>query len=166
MANIQLPSNISKLWQATEFPNKARTNVVHKGSVVNFFYIGQRRQPIHDPYPLVLVSDIFTDAIRGVNLNLLDAPYVTSLIKGYLDTPFSYTNIKSDHYITDAFRTYKRAGISSLRMMDSSFLKGLAAVARSLDVNEIEQMRGQIESLIRQASQQPMAQPGEMDFNA
>jgi hypothetical protein len=166
MADIQLPSNISSLWRATDFPQKGTTTVVHKGSVINFFYIGQRRTPIHDPYPLVLVSDIFTDAVRGVNLNLLDAPYVTSLIKTYLDTPFSYANIKADNYIIDAFRTYKRSGISSLRMMDSNFLKGLAQVARSLDVNEIEQMRGQIEALIRQASQQPTAQPGEMDFNA
>lgn len=166
MADIQLPPNISKLWQATEFPQKNRTKVVHKGSVINFFYMGQRRTPIHDPYPLVLVSDIFTDAVRGVNLNLLDAPYVTSLIKTYLDTPFSYVNIKADNYITNAFRTYKRSGISSLRMMDGDFLKGLAAVARSLDVNEIEQIRSQIETLIRQASQQPVAEPGEMDFNS
>lgn len=166
MPDIQLPSNISSLWQATDFVNRNTTRVVHKGSVINFFYTGQRRQPIHDPYPLVLVSDIFTDAVRGVNLNLLDAPYVTSLIRTYLDTPFSYANIKNDNYIIDAFRTYKRGGISSLRMMDSNFLKGLAKVARSLDVNEIEQMRSQIESLIRQASQQPTAQPGEMDFNA
>ena len=166
MADVQLPPNISRLWQATEFPQKTRTKVVHRGSVINFFYMGQRRAPIHDPYPLVLVSDIFTDAVRGVNLNLLDAPYVTSLIKTYLDTPFSYANIMADNYITSAFRTYKRGGISSLRMMDSDFLKGLAAVARSLDVNEIEQIRSQIETLIRQASQQPVAQPGEMDFNA
>jgi hypothetical protein len=39
-------------------------------------------------------------------------------------------------------------------------------VARSLDVNEIEQIRSQIETLIRQASQQPSAEPGEMNFNA
>ena len=166
MDNLQLPPNISKLWQATEYPQKNRTKIVHKGSIINFFYIGQRRQAIHDPYPLLLVSDIFTDAIRGVNLNLLDAPYVTSLIKTYLDTPFSYANIKTDNYITNAFRTYKRNGISSLRMMDSDFLKGLAMVARSLDVNEIEQIRSQIETLIRQASQQPSAEPGEMNFNA
>jgi hypothetical protein len=166
MANLQLPPNISKLWQATEFPQKNRTKIVHKGSIINFFYIGQRRQATHDPYPLLLVSDIFTDAIRGINLNLLDAPYVTSLIKTYLDTPFSYANIKTDNYITNAFRTYKRNGISSLRMMDGDFLKGLAAAARSLDVNEIEQIRSQIETLIRQASQQPSAEPEEMDFNA
>lgn len=167
MANLELPPNISKLWQATEFPQKNRAKVVHKGNVINFFYIGQRfKKSIHDPYPLVLVSDIFTDAVRGINLNLLDAPYVTSLIKTYLDTPFSYVNIKTDNYITNAFRTYKRSGISSLRMMDGDFLKGLAAVARSLDVNEIEQIRSQIETLIRQASQQPSAEPGEMDFNA
>lgn len=161
---MQLPDNINKLWQATELSQKS-SNVVHKGSVVNFLYMGQRRQPIHDPYPLVLVSDIFTDAIRGVNLNLLDAPYVTSLIKTYLDTPFSYANIKMDNYIIDAFRTYKRGGISNLRMMDSKFLKGLAKVARSLDVNELDQMRGQIEAMIRDAAKQPAAQAGEMDFH-
>jgi hypothetical protein len=160
--------NLGKLFQAIQWPksNISTPKIVQKGSIVNFHYIGQRNRPIHDPYPLVLVSDIFSDSIRGVNLNYLTLPYVKGLIVNFMDKPFSYSNIKSDPYIAGdrgrpgAFRTYKRPGISQLRMMDGNFLRGLAAVSRSLDPNELDQIRAQIEQLIRNQMQQPVAQPG------
>jgi hypothetical protein len=158
MAPINLPPNLGTLWQTT---NLQTSKLVHKGSIINFHYVGQRiGHQIHDPYPLVLVSDIFSDAIRGVNLNYLTVPYVKSMIANFLEKPFAYSSIKSDSYIVGAFRTYKRIGISQLRMMDSAFLRGVAAVSRSLNPNELDQIRMQIEELMRYQMNQPMAQPG------
>ena len=161
MAQIQLPPELQRLWTATNYPTTTGTNVVAKGSVVNFRYVGQRPgKIISDPEPLVLVSDIFTDAIRGVNLNALTFPYVRKLILGYLGKPFSYSYIKSDNYIVrdvKAFRTYKRRGISGLRMLDTKFLIGLATVARSLDQFEISQMEAQIQMILEMANKQGVA---------
>lgn len=170
--NPQDLQKLGTLFKAIQYPTPAvpTAKIVHKGSVVNFRYIGQRPgKAIHDPYPLVLVSDIFSDAIRGVNLNYLTVPYVKSMIERFLEKPFSYSLIKGDPYIVGgpnnpgAFRTYKRNGISQLRMMDSDFLRGIAAISRTLDPNELDQIRMQIEELIRnQMNVQPIAQPGEI----
>lgn len=132
--------------------------------------MGQSEHPITDPYPLVLVSDIYTNVIRGLNLNYLTAPYVKSLINNFLDKNFSYAYIKGDTYLVGgdrkkgAFRTYKRSGISQLRMLDAAFLRGVAAVSRSLNPLEVEQMRAQIEALIKsQGPPQVQAGPGEFE---
>lgn len=169
--NPQQIAKLGSLFKAIDYPTPATPTVkiVHKGSIVNFHYIGQRMgKMIHDPYPLVLVSDIFSNAIRGVNLNYLTVPYVKSMIDRFLEKPFSYSVIKGDSYIVGgkdnpgAFRTYKRNGISQLRMMDSNFLRGIAAVSRTLDPNELDQIRMQIENLIQYQLNQPRAQAGEI----
>ena len=169
MAQIQLPPQLQKLWTATGYPNATTgPQIVARGSIVNFKYIGQRPgRRISDPEPLVLVADIFTDAIRGVNLNALTFPYVRNLILSYLGKPFSYAFIKNDNYIVrdvKAFRTYKRAGITGLRMLDTKFLIGLAMVARSLDQFEIAQMEAQIQMILEMANKQPVAGPGVVEF--
>lgn len=169
--NPQDLQKLGSLFKAIQYPTPsvAQPKIVHKGSVVNFHYTGQRvGKQIHDPYPLVIVSDIFSDAIRGVNLNYLTVPYVKSMLERFLDKPFSYSMIKGDPYIIGgpsnpgAFRTYKRNGISQLRMMDSNFLRGVAELSRTLDPNELDQIRMQIEELIKYQINQPIAQPGEI----
>ena len=168
--NPQDLAKLGTLFKAIQYPTPAvaTPKIVHKGSVVNFYYIRQRiGKPIHDPYPLVIVSDIFSDAIRGVNLNYLTVPYVKNMLERYLNKPFSYAMIKGDPYIVGdknnpgAFRTYKRNGISQLRMMDGDFLRGVAELSRTLDPNELDQIRQQIEELIRYQINQPIARPGE-----
>jgi len=167
--NQQQIQQLGSLFKAVQYPTPAITTpkVAHKGSVVSFHYVSQRMgKMIHDPYPLVLISDIFNDAIRGINLNYLTVPYVKMMINKYLDKPFSYAMIKGQPYLAGgqddpgAFRTYKRSGISQLRMMDSQFLIGIATVSRTLNPNELDQIRMQIEELIKYQLNQPVAQPG------
>jgi hypothetical protein len=169
--NQQEINKLGGLFKAIEYPTPAipTPKIVHKGSIISFHYVSQRvGQMIHDPYPLVLVSDIFSNAIRGVNLNYLTVPYVKNMINRYLDKPVNYAILKAQEgaYVVGskddpgAFRTYKRSGISQLRMMDSQFLIGIATVARTLAPNELDQIRMQIEELIKYQLNQPMAQPG------
>lgn len=175
MAPVNFPPNLGNLWQAIDWPTPAvpTPKVVHMGSIVNFHYTGQRTgHQIHDPYPLVLVSNIYSDAIRGLNLNYLTLPYVKAMINAFLDKNFSYQMIKGDTYLVGspeppkgdgkpgAFRSYKRTGISQLRIMDSAFLKAVAAVSRSLDPNELDQIRMQLEQLMKYQVNQPVAQAG------
>ena len=162
-------NNLGSLFKPAGVPSPS---VVHRGSIISFHYIGQRvGKQIHDPYPLVLVEGIFSTAIRGVNLNYLTVPYVKIMIDRFLEKPFSYELVRADSYIVGgpnnpgAFRTYKRSGISQLRMMDSAFLRGVAAVSRSLDPNELDQIRMQIEEMMRYQLRQPAAQAGEQNMN-
>lgn len=150
-------SPLDRLFQSINAPQR---NIVGKGSIITFSYTGQTRHRIHDPYPLVIVSDIFTDMIRGVNLHYLTLPYVRNLVGTYANQNFSYRFISGDAYIVGAFRSYKRNGISQLRMMDADFLRNLLTVVRALAPGEIEQMREQIRNLIQEQTQQPPAQPG------
>lgn len=137
-------------------------NVIGKGDIVVFGYVSQQRNyQIHDPTPLVIVSDIFTDMIRGVNLHYLTLPYVKSLVMAHANNPnFSFRFISGDAYIVGAFRSYKRNGISQLKMLDANFLKNLLSVVRALDPGEIEQMREQVRQMIEQQMRQPSAEPG------
>lgn len=140
--------DVQKLLSALG-PNYAK--IVQKGSIINFRYIGQTREPIHDPYPLVLISDIFPSMIRGVNLHYLTLPYIKGMIANYANNPnFSYRYIKGDNFLVDSFRSYKRGGMSQLKMLDVAFLKKVLQVSRTLNPGEVEQIRDQIKQSMAQ----------------
>jgi hypothetical protein len=128
---------------------------VGKGSLIHFNYIFW----IHDPQPLVIITDIFPRYIRGVNLHYLTFPYIKTLLQGPYGQPmcdnrsFSYYNIKGDQYIVGAFRTYKREGIRRLKSLDCSFILNVMASTRTLDPNEVEQIRAIVKEQIRQRIQ-------------
>lgn len=158
---FNLPPEIQQLFKATDLATP-QGPVVAKGSIITFGYIGQTHRRIHDPYPLVIISDIFAapnGVVRGVNLHYLTLPYVKGIIKQFANNPqFSYEMIKNDAYIVSAFRSYKRNGISQLKMLDSKFLQNLLRVVRALNPGEIEAMRSQIKNLMSQQVQ-PSATP-------
>jgi hypothetical protein len=151
--------NVQNLFQAVGNMPK---QTVAKGSIITFSYIGQQRNyRIHDPTPLALVAGIYNDNIAAINLHYLTLPYIKNLVTNYANNPnFSFKFIGSDSYIVGAFRTYKRSGISQLKMLDTNFLKNLLSVVRALDPGEIEKMRDQVRMMIEQQSQQPAAVPG------
>jgi hypothetical protein len=152
---FNLPPEIQQLFQATDLGSR-QAPTVGKGGIITFAYVGQTYHRIHDPYPLVLVTDIFREMIRGVNCHYLTLPYVKSIIKQHANNPnFSYAFIMHDPYMVSSFRSYKRNGISQLKMLDSKFLQNLLKVVRALNPGEIEAMRAQIKNLISQPIQEP-----------
>ena len=156
---FNLPPDIQQLFQATDLTARPQQPMVGNGSLIVFGYVGQTHRRIHDPYPLVIVSDVFQNMVRGVNLHYLTLPYVKGIIKQFANNPqFSYEMIKNDAYIVSAFRSYKRNGISQLKMLDSKFLQNLLRVVRALNPGEIEAMRSQIKNLMSQQVQ-PSANP-------
>jgi hypothetical protein len=156
-------SPLQNLFASVDAPfDQPQSSVVQKGSIVTFNYVGQTRHRIHDPYPLVIVSDIFTDMIRGVNLHYLTLPYVQSIVLNHANNPqFSFRFISGDAYIVGAFRSYKRNGISQLQMLDAGFLQTLLRTVRALNPGEIEQMRNQIHLLMQQQLRQPNPEEGQ-----
>lgn len=136
--------------------------MVGKGSLITFSYLFHK--PGHDPSPLVLVTDIWQHYVRGVNLHYLTFPYIRKLLQpggmNACNNPrFSYYNIKGDAYIVGAFRQYKRPGIRQIRMLDCSFLLNVLASVRSIDPNEVEQIRRVVREQINRLANPP-AQAG------
>jgi hypothetical protein len=106
----------------------------------------------HDPYPLILVSGIYNDQrLAGVNLHYLTYPYIKKLLQNYCNKKsFSYPLIKGDRYIVQAFRTYKRSGLRSARVIDCDFVLNTMGIARSYNPNEVEKIRQHIQRQLRQ----------------
>lgn len=126
-----------------------------KGSLISFNYTFWK----HDPYPLVIVTDIFQNYIRGVNLHYLTFQYIKTLLQNNCDNvAFSYYNIKLDKYITNSFRTYKRPGIRLVKKMDCSFLLNIIGMVKSFDLNEVNKIRdfvrGQLASQVNPKAEQ------------
>lgn len=129
------------------------TTAVMRGSLVSFNYTYHR--PGHDPAPMILVTDIWPNYIRGVNLHYLTFPVIKKLMfpspgRSVCDSPiFSYQYIKGNRYITSAFRQYKRMGIERLRKLDCAFIVNAISMSRSFDPNEIEAIRRSVREQIR-----------------
>jgi hypothetical protein len=123
---------------------------INKGSLVHFNYLFW----IHDPYPLVIVTDIFPQYIRGVNLHYLTFPYIRRLLQPNCDNAgFSYYNIKADQYIVNAFRTYKRSGVRTPKVFDCSFLLNILGSARALDPSDVDALRQLVQQQVRRRAQ-------------
>lgn len=136
----------------------ATTSPIAKGSLVTFQYAFHK--PGHDPNPLVLITDIWPAYIRGVNLHYLTPNYIKSLLQSNKDNRmFSYLNIKSNRYITSAFRQYKRQGIRGIRKFDTSFLTSVLSKIRSIDPHEVEAIRRSVREQIFQMMNPIAGQP-------
>lgn len=142
---------------ANQFGPSVKT--IGKGSLVYFNYLFW----IHDPYPLVIVTDIYGQYIRGVNLHYLTFPYIKKILQPQLNASncdnknFSYYNIKDTQYIVNAFRTYKRSGIKTIKTLDCAFILNIMASVRALDPQEVENIRLAIQQQMRARAAQPKA---------
>jgi hypothetical protein len=107
----------------------------------------------HDPSPLILMTRMYADQrVAGINLHYLTFPYVKWLIQHYCGRgDFTYQRIKSDKFIVNAFRTYKRSGIRLVKAMDCQFLVTILGQLRSWNPNEIESMRREVQKQLSQA---------------
>lgn len=154
----QQDATIARLFNATQ----TQRLIIGKGDIITFNYVGQQRNyKIHDPTPLAMVCAVDSELLKAINLHYLTLPYVRNIVSSYANNPnFSYRFIGGDGYIVGAFRSYKRTGISNLKMLDANFLKNLLVAVRALDPGEIEQMREQVRAMIEQQAEQPLAQPG------
>src|ERR1019366_1836831 len=106
-------------------------------------------RPGHDPTPLVLITGVYDQYIRGVNLHYLTFPYIVKLLQPNGNNPnFGYYNIKGDAYITGAFRQYKRLGVSQMKRLDCAFLIKVLQTVRSIDPTKVEQIRRSVREQI------------------
>ena len=130
-----------------------KSPVISKGSLCRFRYMFAK--PGHDPMPMVLITDVNAQYIRGLNLNYLTFPVIKGLLQTYAENVgFSYSNVKGQTFIVSSFRRYKRGGISGILKLNSAFLLNTLACARSVDPNEIEAIRQVVREKMRQTVNQ------------
>lgn len=129
------------------------SNAITRGSLISFAYprsYATIPNIIHDPYPMVILTDIYPKYIRGVNLHYLTFPYVKKIIETFGgNQQFSYYHIKPDAYIANAFRMYVRAGVQRPKRLDSEWLKTVLESVRSFNPGEIEKIRANIQRQIQ-----------------
>lgn len=129
------------------------TNKITKGSLISFHYPKSYAiQPniIHDPYPMLIVTDIWPRYIRGVNLHYLTFPYIKRILNNYGGNPsFSYSNIRPDGYMSNAFRMYVRMGVLQPKRLDTEFLLNVLGSVRSFSPDELEKIRESIRKQIQ-----------------
>lgn len=119
---------------------------IQSGALTTFQYLHWK----HDPYPLVLCSGIYTDGrVAGVNLHYLTFKYIRYLIQQYCGKAFSYPLIKGNTFIYNAFRTYKRDGIRTAKLLDCNFLMTVLGTVRSFKPSEVEAIRQEIQRQLR-----------------
>lgn len=131
----------------------AQSASVTKGSLISFYYpqsYATIPNIIHDHYPMVIVTDVWRSYVRGVNLHYLTFPYVKALLTKFGEnTSFSYSHIKPDVYMAQAFRMYVRAGIRRPRKLDTKWLTQVLGSVRSFNPGEIEKIRANIQKQIQ-----------------
>lgn len=157
---LGIPAHMKNLFQRVDKPDTANdpstrmganqhgpsVKSITKGSLIHFKYGNFK----HDPNPLIIVTDIFPNYIRGINLHYLTFNYIKRLLKMHCDNQmFSYFAIKQDRFFVDAFRSYKRLGVKQPNKLDCSFLLNTLAMVRSFDPAEVEQMRVYVKEQLR-----------------
>lgn len=132
---------------------------VGRGSLIWFKYptsLSQDRYQIHDPTPLVIVTDIWPTIVRGVNLHYLTLPYINSLMVRCDDPTYSYSSVRGDQYIANAFRMYYRKGMTSIQKIDCSTLFSMNEVNRQrkmMSSQELDALRKQMQQQIQRVLQ-------------
>ena len=124
-----------------------------RGDLIAFHYpfsLAKRPNIIHDPYPLVIVTDVWPSMIRGVNLHYLTFPYIRQILNPNCgNNNFTYSNIRADKYIASAFRVYYRQGVKQPKKMDCAWLLQLLGAVRKWSPDDIERVRQDISKQIQ-----------------
>jgi hypothetical protein len=135
------------------------TGKISRGSLLSFHYPESHAKPpnvIHDFYPMVIITDVWPNFIRGVNLHYLTFPYIKKLLQahgGKSSAQYTSSDISGDKYVANAFRMYYIIGVKQARSLDVEFLLNILATARSFSPNEIEKIKKEIEAQIQQRLQ-------------
>ena len=131
---------------------KAYMTSVKPGVLIHCTYLFFRS----DQYPLVLVTDVMPDRIRGINLHYLTLKFVKGILLNYCGKgSFSYANIKNNQYIRDSFRTFKRTGIRNLQVLDCDYINNLLQNQRrsyKYNPQELKALKEQIKQQLERAA--------------
>jgi hypothetical protein len=148
MANPQALNPLGLFVPATN------SEPIRPGSLISFKYpasLAKVPTAIHDPSPMVIITDIRPTYIRGVNLHYLTVPYIKEFLLRNAQNPgFNYAmSVKPDRYLADAFRMYYFKGMQQKRRLDMKFLMQLLTAVRSFSPTELERVRNELKQQIQ-----------------
>lgn len=125
----------------------ATSLIARTGSLVSFNYTFWR----NDPYPLLIVIDNSPgkNKISGVNLHYLTFRDIKNLISKAGSMGFSYRSVADSKPFKDAYRSYKKAGVRQMKMLDPSYLLGVMGMARSYDPADAQIIRREIQEQLK-----------------
>ena len=124
---------------------------LQRGNLAFFSYLFYH----HDSNPLVLVTDVMPDRIRGVNLHFLTFKFVKAILSNYCGKTFSYANIKHNNYTQASFRTYKKPGMRNLQILDCEYINNLLKPQRrgyKYNPQELKALKDQIQLQLQKAA--------------
>ena len=131
-------------------PNRrmGRSLVARTGSLVSFNYAFWR----NDPYPLMVVieNNPGKDKISGVNLHYLTFRDIRELIGRAGKMGFSYRSLSDSKPFKDAYRSYKRAGVRQMKVLDPDYLMGVMGMVRNYDPADAQIVRRQVQEQLKQ----------------
>ena len=135
--------------------------VARTGSLVSFNYAFWR----NDPYPLLIVieNNPGKDKISGVNLHYLTFRDIKDLIARAGKMGFSYRSLSDSRTFKDSYRSYKRAGVRQMKILDPEYLLGVMGMVRSYDPADVQIIRRQVQEQIKQQINPKAAPPANLD---
>lgn len=151
--NLQAAQAVEKIQQqlSQQLPfRRAYYKTLKKGSLMFANYLFWQ----HDPSPLVIVTDVLGDRIKGINLHYLTFKYIKSLLSEYCGKSFfGYRLVKHDAYIINAFRTYKKTGLRNIQLLDCDVINSQFQQQRRAYKYNPQEIKAIKEQLRRQLSQ-------------
>jgi len=124
--------------------------IIKIGSLVTFGYDFWK----HDKNPKIIIIDNkpSNNKLSGINLNYLtyrDIVYLISLARGI---GFSYRAISNSKTLKGSYRSYKKAGIRMMKILDPNSLIRVMAFVRNNDPAEKEVIRRNAQEQLRQVN--------------
>lgn len=121
------------------------TRKLGHGTILTFSYTNYK----HDPNPLIIVTEIKGDYIRGLNMHYFLYSDIRTLLspKGMNaanNLSFGYGTIKNNHVFVSAYREYKRMGIKNAKILNLDYVLSLLNMAREFAPGEAEAMRQEV----------------------
>jgi len=112
---------------------------VMPGNVLSFHYSLYR----HDPYPVVLILEDQGVYLFGINLHYLTFPQIQAVFKQFANF-VSYEALKNFPNITQAFRKYKKTGITHPRVKSLESIIQRMKVPRLYPEDEVQHIRDRV----------------------
>jgi hypothetical protein len=121
-----------------------------KGNVLSFNYMFFSV----DPYPTIITTGVYSDfRVSGVNLHYISFPIFRALLNQWAGNPsFSYSTIKNQPILKQAFRTYKLHGIRNAKKINYKAILNYLSIIRNYSPQEMQQIKDLIDTATHQRS--------------
>jgi len=135
--------------------NKAKlldipTGTIRNGSLITFNY----RYAKHDPYPLLIITNLGTKYYSGLNLHYLTFNDIKLVLRrdrlDACNSFFIYDRIKVYEKLKGAFRKYKIDGIQNIKRLNCDLILNAMGSVRAINPEQVELIRQQVKEQMSQ----------------